>query len=73
VYFYSIDSSEPPHVHVRRENATCKYWLNPLALTSNHGFSARDLNQIRTIILEHSVKINEAWNEHCGDEGAADT
>ena len=39
-FFYSFDCSERPHIHVRRESMTCKFWLEPLSLARNHGFSA---------------------------------
>jgi len=66
-YFYSFDCNEPNHVHVRRENMLCKFWLEPVALSRNHGFSARELNQIRKAIQENLVRISEAWDEHCGE------
>ena len=65
-YFYSFDCNEPLHIHARRERMVCKFWLEPLALAQNHGFSARELNQIRAIIQEEMTKIQEAWREHCG-------
>lgn len=66
LYFYSFDCNEPMHVHVERENATCKFWLQPLSLASNYGFSARELNRVRATIQEHQRRIEEAWDEHCG-------
>jgi len=36
------------------------------ALARNHGFSARELNVIRSYIEEHLARILEAWDEHCG-------
>jgi hypothetical protein len=65
-FFYSFDCNEPRHVHVRRERMTCKFWLEPVELANNHGFTARELNQIRAIIQEELTKIQEAWSEHCG-------
>jgi len=65
-YFYSFDCNEPPHVHVRRERMTCKFWLDPIELANNHGFTARELNQIRAIIQVELSTIQEAWSEHCG-------
>jgi hypothetical protein len=66
LFFYSFDCNEPAHVHVRRERMVCKFWLGPVALAANHGFSARELNRIRTTIEKHLTKILEAWHEHCG-------
>jgi hypothetical protein len=50
LFFYSFDCNEPKHVHVRRERMVCKFWLEPLELCSNHGFSARELTFIRNEI-----------------------
>jgi hypothetical protein len=65
-FFTSFDCSEPPHVHVERENKSCKFWLEPLGLARSHGFSAQELKLIRRIIQTHRVIILEAWYEHCG-------
>jgi len=66
-YFYSFDCNEPEHVHVQRENRVCKYWLRPVALSRNEGFSARELNQIRAEVVRNIERILEAWHEHCGE------
>ncbi|MEK7792902.1 MAG: DUF4160 domain-containing protein [Candidatus Hydrogenedentota bacterium] len=66
-YFYSFDCNEPPHVHVRRDRAVCKFWLEPLTLARNYGFAARELNRIREIISNERAKIKGAWHEHCGE------
>ncbi len=66
VFFTSFYCNEPPHVHVEREDKTCKLWLEPLGLARSHGFSARELSLIRRLIETHRVAILEAWNEHCG-------
>jgi hypothetical protein len=68
-FFYSFHFSEPIHVHVRRENAEAKFWLQPVALAWNRGFSGRELNEIRRIIVENQSTIIEAWHEHCGQHG----
>ena len=65
-FSYSFDCYEPKHVHVRRERVTCKFWLEPVGLSFNDGFSPAELNRIRRLILEHHRKIPEAWDEHCG-------
>lgn len=65
-FFYSFDCSEPRHVHVRRDKAVCKYWLDPVSLASNSGFKPKELNRIRKIILDNLHHFREAWDEHCG-------
>lgn len=66
LYFYSFDCDEPKHVHVQRESRICKFWLEPLALAENSGFSASEVSAIRRIIETNRVKVLEAWYEHCG-------
>lgn len=66
-FFYSFDCNEPKHVHVRRERKVCKFWLEPIALSGNNGFSAKELNRIRAIIRDNLENILETWDEHCGE------
>jgi len=66
-FFYSFDCNEPQHVHVRRDGSTCKFWLEPVVLSNNNGFSAKELNRIRRLIVENLGHIRESWNEHCGE------
>jgi Domain of unknown function (DUF4160) len=64
-FFTSFDCNEPPHVHVEREDKTCKFWLVPPGIAHNQGFGARELNVIRRLIRTHLTAILEAWYEHC--------
>ncbi len=66
-FFYSFDCLEPEHVHVRRERMLCKFWLEPVVLASNDGFTPRELNQIRALVLRYAIQLLEAWDEHCGE------
>lgn len=40
-------------------------WLEPLALASNHGFGAVELNRIRRTISSNLAVIKDAWTKHC--------
>jgi hypothetical protein len=66
LFFVSFDCHEPRHVHVQRERRLCKYWLEPVVLASNHGFTPVELNAIRQLLLDKRKQILEAWDEHCG-------
>ena len=69
IYFYSHEPNEPPHVHVDRDWLSAKFWLNPVGLARNLGFSARELRQIEKIIREHQTELLEAWNGYFGVGG----
>ena len=64
-FFYSFDCNEAMHVHVRRDRQQSKFWLVPVELAWNHGFSPPELNEIRHLILANQSRIIEAWHEHC--------
>lgn len=66
IFFYSFDCGEPKHVHIQREKLVCKYWLEPICLSKNSGFSPKELGSIRKLIETNLPKILEAWHEHCG-------
>ena len=66
IYFYSHEPNEPPHVHIDRENDSCKFWLDPVALARNLGFSAKELRDIENNIIENQQLLLEAWNEYFG-------
>jgi hypothetical protein len=66
-FFYSFDCNESMHVHVQRERMICKFWLDPIILSKNHGFTPKELNIIREIIYNNKNKIMEVWYEHCGE------
>jgi len=64
VYFFSHEPNEPPHVHVDRHDRSAKFWLKPLALVRNFGFSLHELRRIRTLIEDNHEKLLEAWHGH---------
>lgn len=68
VFFYSFDCSEPQHVHVRRDKKLCKFWLDPLMLAVNRGFTPQELTSIRHFVRENLSQIQRAWDEHCNPE-----
>lgn len=63
-YFYSHEPNEPPHVHVDRDNQSAKFWLEPVALARNMGFSAGELRRIERIVDEYASMMLRAWNEY---------
>ena len=66
VYFYSHEPNEPPHVHIDRDDLSAKFWLGPVVLARNLGFSARELRKIERILTEHEQELMEAWYGYFG-------
>jgi hypothetical protein len=63
-FFYSAEGSEPPHVHVRRDRATAKFWLEPVRLANSRRFPDHELRTIQKLVEENRETILEAWHEH---------
>lgn len=64
LFFYSAEGTEPPHVHVRRDRATAKFWLDPVRVARSRRFGDHELRVIQKLVDEHATAIMEAWNEH---------
>jgi hypothetical protein len=65
-FFYSSDAAEPRHVHVQRDDALAKFWLDPIRLDHSHGFRPAELRRIGSMISEHRNRLIEAWDEYFG-------
>lgn len=65
-YFYSHETTEPPHIHIDRDNQTCKFWIEVVALSRNLGFSAKELRDIEALVIENKETLLEAWHEYFG-------
>jgi len=64
LFVYSNEGHEPAHVHVERDDSTAKFWLGPLRLGRNRGFSLVELKRIERIVRDNSTRCLEAWNAH---------
>jgi hypothetical protein len=60
-HFYSREGSEPPHIHVERDDMEAKFWLRPISLASNHKFSQAELKRIEKLVEENCEKLLEAY------------
>lgn len=67
-YFFSHEPNEPPHMHVDRDARSAKFWLQPVALARNAGFSPKDLAEIQRIVREEQSTLLEAWHGYFGTE-----
>ena len=65
-HFYSHEPGEPPHIHIEYGSAQCKIWLEPVAVASNRGFKAPDLNRALTLTRENRTLLLEAWHGYFG-------
>lgn len=66
-FFYSGDHDEPPHVHVEREAKRAKFWLAPIRLSENQGFSRAEITRLKRVVKQHESRLLEAWHEFFRD------
>lgn len=66
-FFYSNEGTprERCHIHVRKETAVAKFWLEPeIVLASSWGMSSKELHRVEQTIYEHALLIRSKWNEY---------
>jgi hypothetical protein len=62
-FCYAGDRDEPPHVHVERDNHMAKFWLAPIRIQSNRGFSRIEINRIQKLVEEYQEQLLEGWHD----------
>lgn len=66
-FFYAGDREEPLHVHVEREDQLAKFWLEPVRIQRNIGFSRVEIRRVHRLVLEHRDVLVRSWHEYFGN------
>ncbi len=61
-YFFSNEGNEPPHVHIDKSGNTVKYWLQPVSMARQVGFSSAELRELEEKVRSEQSVLIEAWN-----------
>ena len=64
LFFFSNEGNESPHIHIESGENYAKFWLKDVALAKSIGYNAKEINEIRAIILENINIIKDKWNEY---------
>ena len=62
-FFYASDLGEPAHIHVERDRAVAKFWLEPVNLDRSWGFPASELRRVEELVGSNAAQFVEAWHE----------
>jgi hypothetical protein len=66
-FFYANEGGEPIHVHCRKGDSECKYWLDRETFNLEEALafnmSPKEKREVRQIIFEHFEYIEEQWDE----------
>jgi len=65
-YLFSHEPNEPPHIHVDRDELSAKFWLKPVQLSRNLGFSSKELKKLLMIVTENQEFLLEKWYGYFG-------
>ena len=68
-FFFSLEGTEPPHIHVESAEKYAKFWLIPIALVESRRMNSTELTKVRKIIEKQRNEIINKWNEHFGLNG----
>jgi len=66
-FCYAGDRDAPPHIHIERDEDQAKFWLSPIRLQKNKGFSRTEINHIQKLIQEHQEQLLAGWNDFFND------
>jgi hypothetical protein len=66
-FFYSADRDEPAHVHVERDDASAKFWLEPVRFEGSRGFGRGEIQRLERLVADSAVDLLRSWNEYFGD------
>lgn len=47
-----------------RDRLEAKFWLEPVQVARNQGFTDHELNRIHRLVVEHAGVLLEAWNDY---------
>lgn len=66
-FFYSNESNEPIHIHAKKGNKLCKYWLDPGTFSVSgaytRGMSPKDKRQVIRVIIDNFEYIEKEWDK----------
>ena len=51
---------------IDREGFSAKFWLKKVALSSNHGFSKKELNKLDELVTKHQKQFLDSWHGYFG-------
>ncbi|MBI5605504.1 MAG: DUF4160 domain-containing protein [Deltaproteobacteria bacterium] len=67
LFSYANEGNEPIHVHCRKGEIECKYWLDretfDIEEALSYNMSEKDKRQIRKIIYDHFEYIELQWDD----------
>jgi hypothetical protein len=71
LFFYANEGNEPIHIHCRKGDKECKFWLDEDLYEARDAYlynmNNKDLREIKKIIYQNFDDLVEAWRNFHGD------
>lgn len=66
-FFYANEGHEPIHIHCKKGDKECKYWLDSAAFeveeAHSYNMNNADKREVKKIIFEYFDLIEDEWNK----------
>ena len=66
-FFYANEANEPIHIHYRKAEKECKYWLDredfDVEEALSYRMNGKDKREVKRIIFEHFEYIESEWDK----------
>jgi len=56
------ETKERPHVHVVSAEQEAAFWLSPVELRYNEGYTGREINRIRRLVVANETELLRRWH-----------
>jgi len=67
LYFYANEGNEPIHIHCRKGDMECKFWLDSensdVIEAFSYNMNSRDKREIIKIVYEYFEFIESEWSQ----------
>jgi hypothetical protein len=60
------ETGERPHIHIVSAEREAAFWLVPVELRYNDGYTDREINRIRRLVVANEAELLRRWNEFFG-------
>ena len=68
-YFYALEGTEPPHVHVDKGTGTIKLWLRDLSIARMEGLKPAEIREVLHLARHYHSHLLTSWHEFEGRKG----
>lgn len=63
-FFFYSNEHKPEHIHVEKADNTAKFTIDPVELIKSKGFSSKEINHLRKLIIVNKEHLIHSWNEY---------